>query len=107
MQDAPDASVLGRVKGSIDVDHVSFAYQADLAVLHDVDLHIRPGEMLLTAGEQGPPLSHIGVESLRHGTDIIVDLRQFCRLGHLLLRGPGTAVADILQNTGPPPLWTV
>ena len=53
MQDAPDASVLGRVKGSIDVDHVSFAYQADLAVLHDVDLHIRPGETLAVVGPSG------------------------------------------------------
>ena len=53
MQDAPDASVLGRVKGSIDVDHVSFAYQADLAVLHDVDLHIRPGETVAVVGPSG------------------------------------------------------
>ncbi len=53
MQDAPDASVLGRVKGSIDIDHVSFAYQADLAVLHDVDLHIRPGETVAVVGPSG------------------------------------------------------
>ncbi len=44
LQDAPDAKVLPRVEGRIDVNHVSFAYQDDLAVLHDVDLHIRPGE---------------------------------------------------------------
>lgn len=53
MQDAPDARVLQRVEGRIDVDHVSFAYQDDLAVLHDVDLHIRPGETVAVVGPSG------------------------------------------------------
>ena len=53
MRDAPDASVLGRVEGRIDVDHVSFAYQEDLDVLHDVDLHIRPGETVAVVGPSG------------------------------------------------------
>ena len=53
MKDAPDAKVLRRVEGRIDVDHVSFAYQDDLAVLHDVDLHIRPGETVAVVGPSG------------------------------------------------------
>ena len=53
MQDAPDAKVLQRVEGRIDVSHVSFAYQDDLAVLHDVDLHIRPGETVAVVGPSG------------------------------------------------------
>ena len=53
MQDAPDARTLSRVEGRIDVDHVSFAYQDDLAVLHDVDLHIRPGETVAVVGPSG------------------------------------------------------
>ena len=53
MQDAPDAKVLQRVEGRIDVDHVSFAYQDDLAVLHDVDLHIHPGETVAVVGPSG------------------------------------------------------
>ena len=53
MQDAPDAKVLQRVEGRIDVDHVSFAYQDDLAVLHDVELHIRPGETVAVVGPSG------------------------------------------------------
>ena len=53
MQDAPDAIALSRVEGRIDVDHVSFAYQDDLAVLHDVDLHIRPGETIAVVGPSG------------------------------------------------------
>lgn len=53
MQDAPNAKVLSRVEGSIDVDHVSFAYKDDLAVLHDVDLHIKPGETVAVVGPSG------------------------------------------------------
>ena len=53
LKDAPDALTLGRVEGRIDVDHVFFAYQGDLAVLHDVDLHIRPGETLAVVGPSG------------------------------------------------------
>ena len=53
MKDAPDAKVLQRVEGRIDVDHVSIAYQDDLAVLHDVDLHIRPGETIAVVGPSG------------------------------------------------------
>nr|WP_325212181.1 ABC transporter ATP-binding protein [uncultured Oscillibacter sp.] len=53
LKDAPDAKTLDRVEGRIDVDHVSFAYQKDAAVLHDVDLHIRPGETLAVVGPSG------------------------------------------------------
>lgn len=53
LQDAPDAKELPRVEGRIDVNHVSFAYQDDLAVLHDVDLHIRPGETVAVVGPSG------------------------------------------------------
>lgn len=53
LKDAPDAKRLDRVEGKIDVDHVSFAYQDNAAVLRDVDLHIRPGETLAVVGPSG------------------------------------------------------
>lgn len=53
MKDAPDAAELRDVKGQVDVDHVSFAYEGDLAVLHDVDLHIGAGETLAVVGPSG------------------------------------------------------
>ena len=53
MKDAPDAKTLGRVEGSIDIDRVSFSYQTDLPVLHEVDLHIRPGETVAVVGPSG------------------------------------------------------
>ena len=53
MKDAPDAAELRDVKGQVDVDHDSFAYEGDLAVLHDVDLHVRAGETLAVVGPSG------------------------------------------------------
>ena len=53
LQDAPGATVLQRVRGQVDVDHVSFAYRDDLDVLHDVDLHIRAGETVAVVGPSG------------------------------------------------------
>ncbi len=53
LKDAPDARRLDWVEDKIDVDHVSFAYQGDAAVLRDVDLHIRPGETLAVVGPSG------------------------------------------------------
>ena len=41
------------VKGEIDVNHVSFAYDGDLAVLHDVSLHVAPGETVAIVGPSG------------------------------------------------------
>ncbi|MBR1690028.1 MAG: ABC transporter ATP-binding protein [Oscillibacter sp.] len=53
MQDAPDAVTLERVAGAIDLDHVSFSYDRHPEVLHDVDLHIRPGETVAVVGPSG------------------------------------------------------
>lgn len=53
MQDAPGAAELQRVVGRIDLNHVSFAYRDGLAVLHDIDLHIRPGETVAVVGPSG------------------------------------------------------
>ncbi|MEG0780635.1 MAG: ABC transporter ATP-binding protein, partial [Oscillospiraceae bacterium] len=51
--DAPDAKTLGQVTGTIDFDHVSFAYQEGEAVLEDINLHIQPGETIAVVGPSG------------------------------------------------------
>ena len=53
MQDAPDAKVLERVEGSIELENVSFAYRENLDVLHHVDLSIHPGETVAVVGPSG------------------------------------------------------
>lgn len=52
-QDKPDAQALSSVQGRIDVNHVSFAYDMDLDVLHEVDLHVQPGETVAIVGPSG------------------------------------------------------
>ena len=53
VQDKPDAKELKNVRGEIKVDHVSFAYDGDLAVLHDVSLNVMPGETIAIVGPSG------------------------------------------------------
>ncbi len=53
IQDKPGAVELRDVKGGITVDNVSFAYDGDLAVLHDVSLAVRPGETVAIVGPSG------------------------------------------------------
>ena len=51
--DAPDAVALTQVRGDILADHVDFAYNGDLDVLHDVSLHVTPGETIAIVGPSG------------------------------------------------------
>ena len=53
VQDRPGAVKLKNVKGSIDVNNVSFAYDGDLAVLHDVTLQVQAGETVAIVGPSG------------------------------------------------------
>ena len=53
VQDAPDAVPLENARGSICVKDVSFAYDGDLAVLHNVSLEVIPGETIAIVGPSG------------------------------------------------------
>ena len=53
IRDSKEAKHLENVKGEITVDHVSFAYDGDLAVLHDVSLQVAPGETIAIVGPSG------------------------------------------------------
>ena len=53
IQDKPDAKVLENVRGEITIDKVSFAYDGDLDVLHEVTMQVRPGETIAIVGPSG------------------------------------------------------
>ena len=53
LRDAPDAKTLSDVRGEIVADHLDFAYDGDLDVLHDVNLHVAPGETIAIVGPSG------------------------------------------------------
>ncbi len=47
------AAALSVTEGRIDIDHIDFHYAKRQEVLHDVDLHIQPGEMIAVVGTSG------------------------------------------------------
>jgi ABC-type multidrug transport system fused ATPase/permease subunit len=50
--DRPGAAALGPIAGSIDLDHVDFAY-GDTKVLHDIEIHVPPGGCVALVGQTG------------------------------------------------------
>ena len=53
LQDPENAPVLKDVKGEIKIENVSFAYNDNLDVLHDVSLTVQPGETVAVVGPSG------------------------------------------------------
>ena len=53
VQDKPNTPDLENVKGAISVKDVSFAYDGDLDVLHNVSLEVTPGETVAIVGPSG------------------------------------------------------
>lgn len=53
IQDAPDAIPLATIEGDVVFDDVHFRYKDGEEVLHDVDFHIAPGEVVALVGPSG------------------------------------------------------
>ncbi|HYE32701.1 MAG TPA: ABC transporter ATP-binding protein [Methylomirabilota bacterium] len=52
--DAPNATDLGRVRGAVEFDHVTFTYERrDRPVLNDLTLKVEPGQMIAIVGPSG------------------------------------------------------
>jgi len=53
IQDAPNAVPLESIEGDVVFDDVHFRYQDGEEVLHDIDFHITPGEVVALVGPSG------------------------------------------------------
>ena len=51
--DAADAKELPPVRGEVELKNVSFSYQTEMPVLHQVSLHLEPGKSLALVGPSG------------------------------------------------------
>jgi ATP-binding cassette, subfamily B, bacterial len=66
--DRPDALPLGTVRGELVLEEVSFGYDPALPVLHDLDLHILPGQVVALVGPSGAGKSTLFSLLLRFNT---------------------------------------
>lgn len=57
--DAPDAVEMKPIKGQVTFDHVTFGYEADKTVLHDISFTVEPGESVALVGPTGAGKSTI------------------------------------------------
>ena len=53
MRDAPDAQTAPKLRGDIDLEHVSFGYSEEREVLADISLHIKAGNTIALVGPTG------------------------------------------------------
>lgn len=53
LKEKPNAVVLRNVKGKVDFNDVTFAYEEDINILEHFDLHVKPGEQIALVGPTG------------------------------------------------------
>jgi ABC-type transport system involved in Fe-S cluster assembly fused permease/ATPase subunit len=53
ISDRPDATALDAGAGEIRFEHVSFAYEAERPILHDISFTVRPGQKVAIVGPSG------------------------------------------------------
>jgi ATP-binding cassette subfamily B protein len=53
LRDSPDARAIETLRGEVVFDKVSFGYQMDSIILDQIDLNIRPGEVVALVGPSG------------------------------------------------------
>jgi ATP-binding cassette subfamily B protein/subfamily B ATP-binding cassette protein MsbA len=53
VSDAPDAQPITSTRGEIVFENVAFGYSADRSILHDINVHVQPGETVAFVGGTG------------------------------------------------------
>ncbi|MGC9399822.1 MAG: ABC transporter ATP-binding protein [Anaerolineae bacterium] len=100
IEDAPDAVTLDEVRGEVRFDDVHFRYGNGDEVLHDIDFHMAPGEVVALVGPSGAGKTSIANLLCRfydpgHGR-ILLDGHDLRELSLASLR---RHVAVVLQDT--------
>ncbi len=100
MPDAAGATELAVTKGEIRFEHVRFGYGTERGVLHDLDLHIAPGERVGLVGHSGAGKSTL-VNLLLHfhapeSGRILIDGQDIAQVTQESLR---TQIAMVTQDT--------
>ncbi|MGM9606893.1 MAG: ABC transporter ATP-binding protein [Oscillospiraceae bacterium] len=98
--DTPGAKELENVRGHVELEHVSFGYDPDKIILHDLNLDAQPGQQIAIVGPTGAGKTTIINLLMRfydvNGGRVLVDggeIRDYTRSS---LRG---AYAMVLQDT--------
>ncbi len=59
VKEAKNPTHIGKIKGEIVFNHMTYGYEPNKPILHDINLHIKPGEMLGVVGHSGAGKSTI------------------------------------------------
>ena len=98
--DAPAAPPLRVTAGEVRFERVSFAYDPERPILHDVDLHVPPGGTLAVVGPSGAGKSTLGRLLFRFyeptGGRITIDGQDIARVTQASLRA---AIGIVPQDT--------
>jgi ATP-binding cassette subfamily B multidrug efflux pump len=98
--DPPDATELRVTRGELQFQHVRFGYGTARGVLHDVSLHLAPGERVGLVGQSGAGKSTLinlllGFHTLEGGR-ILIDGQDIARVTQESLR---SQIAVVTQDT--------
>jgi ATP-binding cassette subfamily B multidrug efflux pump len=100
LQDAPDARRLVIRRGEIRFERVSFRYGDGPTVIHDLELHIRPGERIGLVGRSGAGKSTVTGMLLRfhdiHTGRVLIDGQDIMHVTQDSLRA---AIGMVTQDT--------
>ena len=100
LTDRPGAAALENVQGHVEMENVSFGYEPERVILHDLSLQAPPGRMVAIVGPTGAGKTTIINLLMRfydvHGGAVRVDGRDIRDLTRRSLRG---AYSMVLQDT--------